>query len=334
MFVSGFSRGGGSALPGYGYDDERSEYSRRWSDDGYVAVAEPRSYSGGIPAQRYPQYADGADRVDRAPAHHGYEAAGRPSLYEYDALQEYDEPEKPRRKVTKVALIAGAVVALLVVGLGTFAGAILLGGAGGGKTADRTNAAADTGTDVVPSGDAGNGLPVLPSDATTPDATPSTTPGAKTTTTPAAPPSAKKKPPVVKTTKPPNVANLPAEAAVLSLVNSERAKAGCKAVTNDSRLATAARKHSADMVARDYFSHTTPDGVDFATRIENEGYRWSNAGENIASGQRNATEVMKAWMNSPGHRANILNCNFKNLGVGMVLDGNRPMWTQDFGTER
>jgi uncharacterized protein YkwD len=324
MFVSGFTRPGGSALPGYGYDDERSEYSRRWSDDGYVAVAEPRSYSGGIPAQRHSQY-EGYD---------GYEPAGRPpSLYDYDGLQEYEEPEKPRRKITKLALIAGAVVALLVVGLGTFAGAILLGGTGG-KAADRTNAAADT-DDALPSGDAGNGLPVLPSDATTPAAKPSTTPGAKTATTaPAAPPSAKKKPPVVKTTKPPNVSNLPAEAAVLSLVNTERANAGCKAVTNDSRLATAARKHSADMIARDYFSHTTPDGVDFATRIENEGYRWSNAGENIASGQRNATDVMTAWMNSPGHRANILNCNFKNLGVGMVLDGNRPMWTQDFGTER
>jgi uncharacterized protein YkwD len=166
-------------------------------------------------------------------------------------------------------------------------------------------------------------------------AAPSQTPAAKTTTAPAAPPSAKKNPPTKSTkTGAPNVANLPAEAAVLTLVNAERAKAGCKAVTNDSRLARAAEKHSADMIARDYFSHTTPDGVDFATRIENEGYRWSNAGENIASGQRNATEVMKAWMNSPGHRANILNCNFKNLGVGMVLDGSRPMWTQDFGTER
>jgi uncharacterized protein YkwD len=315
-------------LPGYGYNDERSQYDRRWSDDGYVAVAEPRSYSGGVPPQRYP---------DQYAGQYPGQSGGRRSLYDvdHDRLEDYEEPEKPRRKITKAALIAAAVVALLVVGLATFAGAILLGGSGG-KGTDKTNAAADT--NAQPSldpNDGGNGRPVVPSDAAAPDPTPSSTPAAKTTTTaPAAPlPTAKKKPPVTKTTAP-STANLPAEAAVLVLVNTERAKAGCKAVTNDSRLAAAARKHSADMVARDYFSHTTPDGVDFATRITEEGYRFSSAGENIAAGQRTPADVMNAWMNSPGHRANILNCGFKNLGVGIALDGNRPTWTQDFGTER
>ena len=128
--------------------------------------------------------------------------------------------------------------------------------------------------------------------------------------------------------------NLPAETAVLVIVNAERAKAGCKPLTVDPPLAAAARKHSADMAARDYFSHTTPDGVTFSQRIDAEGYRWSFVGENIAAGQRNATEVMKAWMNSPGHRANILNCQFRNIGIGVVQNGKSPVWTQDFGTPR
>ena len=56
--------------------------------------------------------------------------------------------------------------------------------------------------------------------------------------------------------------------------------------------------------------------------------------ENIAAGQPNPVEVMKAWMKSPGHRANILSCAFRNVGVGIALDGRRPVWTQDFGTLR
>jgi uncharacterized protein YkwD len=57
-------------------------------------------------------------------------------------------------------------------------------------------------------------------------------------------------------------------------------------------------------------------------------------GENIASGQRNPADVMKAWMNSPGHRANILRCGYRNIGVGVAFRGSTPIWTQDFGTLR
>jgi uncharacterized protein YkwD len=125
------------------------------------------------------------------------------------------------------------------------------------------------------------------------------------------------------------------EATVLSLVNTERAKAGCPAVTADSRLAAAARAHSADMAARGYFDHTTPEGVEFATRITNAGFEWRSAGENIASGQKDPAAVMTAWMNSPGHKANILNCGFRNLGVGLAYNSrNTPYWTQDFATPR
>jgi len=126
------------------------------------------------------------------------------------------------------------------------------------------------------------------------------------------------------------------EAEVVRLVNVERAKKGnCPALTVDDRLTAAARKHSADMAARDYFDHTTPEGVDFSTRISNEGYRWSGAAENIAKGQRDAEAVMDAWMNSPGHQANILTCGYKNIGVGVSYDAHdTPLWTQDFGTPR
>jgi uncharacterized protein YkwD len=163
------------------------------------------------------------------------------------------------------------------------------------------------------------------------DPTPTAPAPTAAATTPPAPPAGKKKP---KPVNPPNVANLPAETAVLVIVNAERARAGCKALTVDSRLAAAARKHSADMAARDYFSHTTPNGVTFSQRIDAEGYRWSLVGENIAAGQRDATEVMRDWMNSPGHRANILNCQFRNIGIGVVQNGKSPVWTQDFGTPR
>jgi uncharacterized protein YkwD len=87
------------------------------------------------------------------------------------------------------------------------------------------------------------------------------------------------------------------------------------------------------MAARGYFSHTTPDGVEFSTRITNAGYRWSGAGENIAKGQRTAADVMNSWMNSAGHKANILNCGFKNIGVGVAADTQGSLvWTQNFAS--
>jgi uncharacterized protein YkwD len=118
---------------------------------------------------------------------------------------------------------------------------------------------------------------------------------------------------------------------VVQLVNVQRAKAGCKAVTADARLVAAARGHSADMAARGYFDHATPEKVDFAARITQAGYRWTAAGENIAKGQRTPAEVMTGWMGSEGHRANILNCAFTDIGVGVVADPTGALlWTQDF----
>ncbi|MEU0144440.1 sigma-70 family RNA polymerase sigma factor [Streptomyces sp. NPDC006288] len=129
--------------------------------------------------------------------------------------------------------------------------------------------------------------------------------------------------------KPPSAPSVADE--VIGLVNAERSKAGCASVSGNSKLATAASRHSADMVARDYFSHTSPDGTDPGARITAAGYRWSTYGENIAKGQQTAESVMDAWMNSEGHRANILNCDFKEIGVGREDSSGGPVWTQNFG---
>lgn len=122
------------------------------------------------------------------------------------------------------------------------------------------------------------------------------------------------------------------ESEVLSLVNTERAKAGCGAVQNNSQLHNAARGHSADMAANNYFSHTSQDGRTFADRIRAAGYTGPAIAENIAWGQSTPQAVMTAWMNSSGHRANILNCRYNALGVGLAYSSDgRPYWTQDFG---
>ncbi|MGW0315019.1 CAP domain-containing protein [Streptomyces flavidovirens] len=121
-----------------------------------------------------------------------------------------------------------------------------------------------------------------------------------------------------------------AEAAVLTLVNQERAAAGCSPVRADGPLAGLAQDFSEDMAARDFFDHTDPDGATPWDRAEKAGID-GLGGENIARGQADAQSVMDAWMNSEGHRANILNCDFKTLGVGVHMAPGGPWWTQNFG---
>ncbi|CAM5448208.1 hypothetical protein SCANM63S_01333 [Streptomyces canarius] len=122
-------------------------------------------------------------------------------------------------------------------------------------------------------------------------------------------------------------------AQVVALVNKERAAAGCGPVTEDPQLDKAAQGHSDDMAARGFFYHTDPDGDGPGERITAAGYRWSTYGENIAKGQQTPQAVMDSWMNSPGHRANILNCAFKDIGVGAHDGSGGPWWTQAFGAE-
>lgn len=94
-----------------------------------------------------------------------------------------------------------------------------------------------------------------------------------------------------------------------------------------SKLETAALKHSNDMMDNDFFSHTSFNGDTFITRIQNAGYIYSSAGENIAMGYPSEESVMNGWLNSQGHCANIMNSSFTEMGVGRV----GTYWTQDFG---
>ncbi|MEU7062620.1 CAP domain-containing protein [Streptomyces sp. NPDC046161] len=124
------------------------------------------------------------------------------------------------------------------------------------------------------------------------------------------------------------------ESAVLALVNKERAAAGCGPLATDSALTAAARAYSDTMARSGVMSHTGPDGSTMTSRVEAAGYGWSRLGENIARGQADADAVMNSWMNSPGHRANILNCAFTEIGIGVHKGDGGPWWTQDFGTPR
>ena len=117
-------------------------------------------------------------------------------------------------------------------------------------------------------------------------------------------------------------------ARVIARVNDERAKAGCAPLADEPHLTTAAQDYSDQMSAGDFFSHTSPDGTTFDQRIKSAGYSKPGA-ENIAIGQTSAEQVMDAWMNSEGHRANILNCSLTKIGVGLTTAG--WYWVQDFG---
>jgi uncharacterized protein YkwD len=115
------------------------------------------------------------------------------------------------------------------------------------------------------------------------------------------------------------------------LINDQRTGNGCEALTVNDQLATAARDHSAWMAQTGTFSHTGKDGSTFVVRARAAGYAQPSA-ENIAMGYRTAAEVVDGWMNSAGHRANILNCQSKTVGVGIAnaADGT-PYYTQVFG---
>ncbi|MFJ8086065.1 CAP domain-containing protein [Streptomyces sp. NPDC096205] len=156
---------------------------------------------------------------------------------------------------------------------------------------------------------------------------PRATPSQKPRATPSEEPT---KAPVEPTTPATVSAEAAAEAEVLRLVNVERIQAGCTPLAANSGLSQLARAFSDDMAERGFFDHTDPDGATPWDRAEKAGIT-DLGGENIARGQADAAAVMQAWMNSPGHRANILNCDFKTLGVGVHYGDGGPWWTQDFG---
>ena len=122
---------------------------------------------------------------------------------------------------------------------------------------------------------------------------------------------------------------------VVDRTNAERARHGLRALTVDQRLAAAAQAHSADMVRRAFFAHESPDGRQVWDRAVAAGYAYRKVAENIAAGQRTAEEVVRGWMGSPGHRANILDGDLTQIGVGRADGGSYGVyWTQVFGTPR
>lgn len=121
-----------------------------------------------------------------------------------------------------------------------------------------------------------------------------------------------------------------AQQQVLALVNTQRSEHGCGALTASAPLNELAENYSTEMGTENFFSHTDPAGRTPWDRAKAMGI--SNlGGENIAVGQQTPQAVMAAWMNSSGHRANILDCDYHSLGVGVYYAEGGPWWTQDFG---
>ncbi|MFD3817816.1 CAP domain-containing protein [Streptomyces rubiginosohelvolus] len=144
-----------------------------------------------------------------------------------------------------------------------------------------------------------------------------------------APPKTSAAPPPSK--KPsPSPADASARSEVLALVNQERAKVGCSPLSTSAPLTSLAQNFSEDMAARGFFDHTDPDGDTPWDRAAQAGVQ-GLAAENIARGQADAQAVMEGWMNSEGHRANILNCDYKTIGIGVHEGSGGPWWVQNFG---
>ncbi|MFI6337237.1 CAP domain-containing protein [Streptomyces sp. NPDC050535] len=288
---------------------------------------------------------------------------GPENLYGYAAVADLPDDARARshRKRKGAPVRTGLLGVSAAVALGTVAVAtgVLPGSenysiGGGGGNADNVQAAGSpSSVETEQGGTSGSAESERDDTGTSRDAdraaSPSAAPSTPSTTAPSASAPAKKKPtaepsktqepskPAEKTTEAPEAtapvtvsAETAAEAAVLKLVNAERATAGCSPVAANSSLSELASVFSEDMAARGFFDHTDPDGATPWDRAATAGI--SNlGGENIARGQSTAEAVMEAWMNSPGHRANILNCDFKTLGVGVHLGTGGPWWTQDFG---
>ena len=134
------------------------------------------------------------------------------------------------------------------------------------------------------------------------------------------------------------VARADFESEVIDLVNAEREACNCdlRPLSYNQELTVAARRHSQDMGDRNFFSHTTPkpDEIEFQDRITDAGYNYQTCGENIAAGYATPEAVVDGWMNSDGHRRNILDPDYCDIGVGYAaVDGSQyyHYWTQDFG---
>ncbi|WP_214417025.1 CAP domain-containing protein [Sphaerisporangium fuscum] len=144
------------------------------------------------------------------------------------------------------------------------------------------------------------------------------------------------KPSPTGTTPPPSgTVGTAEENEVVRLTNAEREKGGCKPLKHDPQLRAAAFGHSDDMAKNSYFSHASKDGRSFMDRINASGFTGGHGwAENIAAGQTSAADVVHSWMNSSGHRANIMNCGYTLIGVGLAKNSKGTnYWTQDFAAK-
>ncbi|WP_411102736.1 CAP domain-containing protein [Streptomyces sp. cmx-4-9] len=260
------------------------------------------------------------------------------------------QKHRKKRHSKKISI---AAVTLGIVGIPTAAMACLDTGSGGSPTAGRhtvrpvhaapspsvplpvenqaapveTAAPAAPVTEATPSAVQTSPAPEQTAPATEAPRPPVAPQPKKPTTRPAAP-----APAPSKATGTPSAPASGPVAQVVALVNKERAAAGCSALTVNAKLTAAAQGHSQDMAAHANMSHTGSDGSDPGQRITRAGYTWSTYGENVAYGYSSPEQVMTGWMNSPGHRQNILNCSFKEIGVGLAQPNS--YWTQSFGAAR
>ncbi|MEU4830434.1 CAP domain-containing protein [Streptosporangium sp. NPDC023615] len=177
-----------------------------------------------------------------------------------------------------------------------------------------------------------------PTPTTGPTASPTASPTARPTTSPTSRPTTSPTTRPTSTPKPTATATSPGtqpgsslSEEVVRLTNAERQKGGCAPLVSDPQLRSAAQGHSDDMAAKNYFSHTSQDGRTMTDRINASGFSPKRAwAENIAMGQRTPADVVSAWMNSSGHRANIMNCGYTHLGVGVANSPRGIYWTQNF----
>jgi uncharacterized protein YkwD len=247
-----------------------------------------------------------------------------------------------RRQRALIGSLLVLALALLTLALPSAAGAI-----GNGKPAAWIAAAPTQHRSTSPARSRGAVRPTAPATSADVAASSSSAPAPSTSAAPDTPSGSSAVPVPTQVAPPPKPAPAPAptavagaaaapalatgaEAEVLALVNQQRTAAGCPALTASSALAGLARAHSADMRDRGYFSHDTPEGLSPFQRADAAGITTMRA-ENIAMGQATPADVMAAWMASPGHRANILNCSLRTLGVGVASGTRGPWWTQDFG---
>ncbi|MFE2613212.1 CAP domain-containing protein [Micromonospora chalcea] len=252
-----------------------------------------------------------------------------------------DEPRRRKRRLSRPLVIGGAAAAAtLVVSLGV--GAVLLPGDDPGT--NRTSADAPVAAAPQAPEDAGDGpAEALAAESGSPSAVPTTvapspskkaTPKPSRSTAPSRQQERSSAPSGGGTgaTKATATTALSAELQkVVTLVNQERAKAGCKALTVNAKLNLAAQRHSQDQADHKKMDHNGSDGSKPWDRVKRAGYNYSMVGENVAWGYQSAAEVMDGWMKSEGHRKNILNCGYTQIGMGLARS-NGPYWTQVFGT--